>query len=41
MDILLQNELGFLKTHGHLILSIGLILYGLLYSYLEKTNLPE
>lgn len=29
-----MNDLGLFKDYGHIILSIGLILYGSLYTYL-------
>lgn len=29
------DSLGYFKDYGHQILSVGLILYGLLYSYLS------
>lgn len=32
-----NNDLGLLKDYGHIILSLCLITYGLLYSYLVKT----
>lgn len=31
-----NNDLGLLKDHGHIILSICLVLYGCLYSYLAR-----
>lgn len=31
-----MNDLGYLKDYGHVIISILLILYGILYTYLAQ-----
>jgi hypothetical protein len=32
-----NNELGLFRDYGHIVFSAGLILYGLLFSYLQQT----
>ena len=32
----MESDLGYIKDYGHIIISICLILYGCLYSYLAR-----